>query len=269
MTKKTATRKTTAKRRGASKSPNAEPPKNIPVIRAFLFAGVIALVVFGALNIKWQGAIDRVNALAHRPVSQVLIEGEFNFVEREGLQETLETHLSGDFMDINLTEIKKLLEANPWVASVRIQRVWPDSLKLSVIEHRPIARWGDVGFINSHGQLVYVNIEQRLVHLPLLSGNAENSDAIAQKYLQISEVLASIGLRVHGLAVDEKMFVTVTADKNLKIYLGQEKIETKLETLILVYERELQYKVDTIHYIDMRYEKGLAVGWLDGQEKRI
>ncbi|MFT5083031.1 MAG: cell division protein FtsQ [Lentisphaeria bacterium] len=229
--------------------------------RVGLYGVALSLVVYFLMSVNWHETIERAERVAHRPVSNVIIEGEFNFISKEKVQALITGELNGDFVEMNLNVIKQAIELSPWVESVVIQRIWPDNLKVTIAEHKPIARWSNNGFISREGELIKVDSNTNLKELPMLSGDEAKSRDVARNYLLVSKLLGRSDLSVSGLAVDSKMSWRVELDGKFYLVLGQEEIQEKLEEFILVYEKYLQNSKDAIQIIDMRYQKGLAVQW--------
>ncbi len=257
------------KRQGATREQRRDPHHTRGLGRWFLVCLLATGLGYGLYSADWQGLADKVAHSAQRPVSKVSVEGDFHFVARDKVQHLLEQKITGNFVDIDLAEVKAAIEHNPWVEKVNIHRIWPDSLSVTILEQHPIARWGQKGFLNREGKLILSPLNGRLKHLPLLSGRDDKSGDVAKKYLEVSKVLSSSGLNVAGLDVDEKMSWTVTLKPAIKLVLGQENIQEKLKNFILVYEKQLKSIMNTVELVDMRYENGIAVRWVGEQHSLV
>lgn len=254
------------KTRGATRDvsrKDASNKRNVKWGRVALILMACSGVGYGAMHLDVEGWIARVESTASRPVSTVKIEGEFNFLSRQEVQALLMPELEGNFVDVDLREVKRSLEGNPWIDTIRIKRIWPDSIQVSIQEQKPIARWDDSGFINHEGELVEVLDNTMLHSLPVLSGERNSSRDIAKRYLDFTKILAMSDLKVTGVNVDERLSWSVVVDDVFTIVLGVESIQDKLRNFIFVYESQLKGKKLSIAKVDMRYEKGLAVGWID------
>ncbi|VUD40322.1 Cell division protein FtsQ [Thalassocella blandensis] len=270
-----ATKRT--KVRGATRTPNTHERNPVRWGRYVVGVFVLSGLGYGILQVDWQGIITKAENAAHRPIAQVHIEGEFIFISREKIQNLLTKRLQGDFVDINLKDIKAAIEANAWVNRVSIQRTWPDSLKVTIFEERPIARWSNSGFINREGKLIKADIGNLLDKLPQLSGIESKSGELTQNYLLFTKLLSKSQLKVAGLSVDEKYSWEILLDQNIRLKLGQGDIQKKLENFLFVYENYLknesqniaETKSKKIKSIDMRYDQGMAVQWESIAENAI
>lgn len=263
---------TRKKTRGATRSPDKKNAKPVRWGRYVVATFALVVIANGVMRIDWAGVAQKAGSATHRPVKSVVIEGEFSFISREKMQALLTDRLTGDFVDIDLRDVKSSIEANPWIHSVSIQRIWPDSLKVIINEERPIARWGESGFINREGLLIKAETHDLLNNLPLLSGVESKSVELTQNYLLFTELLSKSDLKVAGIQVDEKYSWEILLDKNIQLKLGQGDIEKKLENFLFVYEKYLKdvnndaalaagNEVKRIKSIDMRYDQGMAVQW--------
>lgn len=263
--------------RGATRTPTPKKQVQVRWGRYVAAVFVFSAAAYSVAQVDWRGVISKAEQAAHRPIAQVHIEGDFLFISKEKIQNLLTQRLQGDFVDINLKDVKAAIEANAWVNRVTIQRTWPDSLKVSIFEERPIARWGNSGFINREGKLIKAEIGSLLDKLPQLSGIEAKSAELTQNYLLFTKLLSKSQLKVAGLSVDEKYSWEILLDQNIRLKLGQGDIQKKLENFLFIYEKYLKNESlviaensqKRIKAIDMRYDQGMAVQWEEIAEDAI
>jgi len=259
-------RKPMVRSHGATKS--ASPGGQIAVKGKWLFflPILIAILSLFFFRIDWNSVYEKAYMSASRPLAKVRIEGKFRFVKREDVKALISSKLDGGFVDLNLQSIKSSVESEPWIESVLIERVWPDNLKLKIVEQTPIARWKDNGFINREGELVVIESNKALIDLPSFSGDQQDSKELARNYLAFSEMLKNTGLQISGLEVDKKSAWTLHLKDGFTLVLGRENIRKRLEDFRYVFEEHLVKNKSKISRIDMRYESGMAVKWEYGHE---
>lgn len=253
--------------RGATSIPNDVPPRKWG--RIVVLACCLVAVVGGLAQINWGLIYEKTRYATNKPLASVKIEGEFRYVSQEALKATILPKLNGSFVDLNLRQVKESIEANPWVKTVMVERIWPDSLKLRVVEQTPIARWNNNGFVNREGTLVKVDSNASLTSLPLLSGEDEKSAELAKNYVFFSELLKINGLNISALRVDDTMSWSIALTQGFELVLGRTDIHEKLESFNFIYDKYLSNKTVKIDRIDMRYEKGLAVKWKDDAQLAV
>ncbi len=255
-----------ANARGATRARRQTEQKPIRWGRVIAAPAIILGLGFAVAQLQWQAIYQKVYLTTNRPLGSVKIEGEFRFVGKAELKDMILPKLDGSFIDLDLGNVKHALESNPWIDRVTIERIWPDSLKLKIMEHKPIARWKDKGFVSREGEVINVATNETLRALPLLSGEEENIRELAQNYLIFTEILRSSDLTISGLQIDEKKAWTLLVAEGFSLVLGREDIHGKLENFLYVYETYLKKNKRELARVDMRYERGLAVRWKDDNE---
>lgn len=256
-------------KRGAvrSKATPARPARRIPFVRIFL---CMAAVIAGAclvMVVDWRHGYERARQFVSRPISQVEIEGTFQFLDKNAIHARIEEQREDGFVRANLREIKKQIEGVPWVESVSINRVWPDGILIKIREQKPIARWGNNGFINQYGDIVQAGQVAELKQLPVLFGEEKQSEEITRTYLEVAELLATQGVSLRGLYLDEKRAWTLQFNNDIEIIMGREDVIQKLRNFLYVYEKKLKQHEKDIARIDLRYRSGLAVRWKAKEEQ--
>lgn len=221
---------------------------------AGLFAGIITAVWYFDPREKLQ-------EFTHRPIKQVQIEGSFQFISSEVLQRQIELYVKDSFLELELGDLKRQLEQNPWIDTVAIARVWPDKLIVRVVEQQPIAQWGKKGFLNMRGDIVEVEKTTKIQALPLLQGNDRYAQEIMGQYLRIGKLLAQQDLVLAAVELDDTRAWTLTLQSGITIKLGRERLWEKLQYLLTAKSGELGKEFHNIQLVDMRYPSGFAVTW--------
>ncbi len=258
--------------KGASRKAQEKSPvvKMLAILGRYLSGVAMVSVLFlGMMQVDWSMWGDKVQALVNKPVSNVLVKGEFNYLQKDSIKALVSKEISGNFVDIDLDGLQASLIREPWVQRVNVQRVWPDSLSIEVFEEVPIARWRNSGFINNEGEVVEIKDNLQLSHLPLFSGPNGRSEEITRTYLEISEMLKSRGFELKGINVDETLAWQVFLSNGTEVIFGQHDVLTKLRNFLLVYDEQLQTLRDSIARVDMRYSNGMAVLWRDSGARSL
>ncbi|WP_075185862.1 cell division protein FtsQ/DivIB [Teredinibacter haidensis] len=216
-----------------------------------------------AVYVDWWSLSNKAQALVNKPIANVVVKGEFTCLEKGTVQRMVVDHINGNFVGINLAELRSSLEKNAWVQSASVQRLWPDGLQIDVREQRPIARWGNSSFINHEGAVIGIGRNDQLVHLPQLSGPMEQSRQITRTYLDMTEMLSSHGMALVGIHVDPTLSWEVKLTSGVEIVFGQYEVLTKMRNFLLVYDTKLKADIQEVSRVDMRYESGMAVAWRD------
>jgi len=257
--------RTTARpaRSGATKN------KRKLVLGQYRYVGSVLLKVLfivgllgGCLAAYWHfDPKSKLQEFTHRPIKEVQIEGVFQFISAEILQEQIELYVKGSFLQLELADLKSQLEQNPWIDTVAIARVWPDKLIVKVVEQQPIAQWGKKGFLNMRGDIVEVEKTTKIQALPLLQGEDRYAQEIMSQYLRIGKLLSQQDMALAAVELDDTRAWTLTLQSGITIKLGRDRLWEKLQYLLAAKNGDLGKDFNKIQVVDMRYPGGFAVTW--------
>src|SRR6202012_3724910 len=136
------------------------------------------------------------------------------------------------FMSANLSNIQRAVETLPWVDHARIARRWPNSLRVSVTEQRPAARWGESGLLNTRGELFVRAAAHVPAELPRLAGPEGTEAQGAQRYLAVQGRMQEGGLRIAALRLDEPGAWEMDLDSGVTVRLGPREGDERIDSFI-------------------------------------
>ena len=165
----------------------------------------------------------------------------------------------GGFFTVDVEEVRRAAESLPWVASASVRRVWPDGLRLHVVEQRAAARWGEAGLLNMNGQLFEPAADTIPQHLPRLDGPEELRRRVMEHYVAITAALAPIGRRVDALSIDDRRAWRLTLDDGVELQLGRDDTLDRVQRFVRVYPQLFAVREAELKTVDMRYSNGFAV----------
>ena len=218
-------------------------------------AGPFTLAVAGLGALAWG---------LNRPLRTVAIDGSFQRVSPAAIEKAVAPYLSSGFMSVNLDAIRRAVQAIPWVDRVRVQRRWPMSLRLTVIEQRAAARWNGTGLINARGELFLRGTGGAAPELPALSGPTGTESEVAKLYFATEPRIAAAGMRIAALKLDERGAWEMDLADGLPVRLGRRHVERRIGRFIDTAARIVIPRLSEVEYVDMRYSNGFAVGWRPG-----
>ena len=129
----------------ANRKRRDQPVIKLPAIPWVAISSVLGVVVMAA------GLVTAARWVLNRPVERVVISGEFERVSADQLEAVLRKAMGQGFLAADLVAIQEQVAAQPWVATARVSRQWPDTLDVTVTEEEPAARWGADGLPVSIG----------------------------------------------------------------------------------------------------------------------
>lgn len=230
-------------------TPHSSPAKN----RAALFVLALTLAILAA----WGIAVLRdPNTL---PLKTVRIEGAFTHVSQQELQQAVTGAVNGGFLTVNVAAIRAAAKRLPWVRDATVRRVWPDTLRVNVVEQAPVANWGEQGLVNADGEIFTPPAASFPPNLPELRGPQETAPAVLAQYRAMSKTLAPLGLRIARLELDERRAWRATLDNGMELMLGRADAYARLLRFAQVYHGLLAAQAPRVARVDLRYSNGLAV----------
>ena len=213
-----------------------------------LFALAVLLAVYGA---GWY--------LVHLPVfalRQLAVTGDAQHVTRAQVDAIVKSELSGTFFTMNLPRMRTAFAKLPWVREVSLRRRWPARLEVAIVEHVPLARWGTVALVNTHGEVFDAAYDGKL---PIFNGPSGTSKEIAIQYDFFRRQLVAIGSKPVMVQLTPRRAWQVRLENGPTIELGREDVEARLARYIQVHERSVGALKRRIDYVDLRYANGFAV----------
>jgi cell division protein FtsQ len=202
------------------------------------------------------------------PVKEVVVRGELTNVDREEISNALDG-MGGNFFATDLGGVRGRLEQVSWVRRVEARRVWPDRIEVRLEEHVAFARWGDSGFVNSHGEPFAAGMDAaEKAALPLLAGPAGTEGEVARRYRRFAELLAPLGEKPERVLLSPRHAWQLRLGTGLQVELGRdgpEPVEQRLERFVAAYPATLgQLGRAKYERVDLRYPNGFALrvtGW--------
>lgn len=192
------------------------------------------------------------------PVRWIEITAPEQRVSAEQIRARLRDDLKNGFFSLDLRHMGQQLESISWVASAQIQRSWPDTLVVSIQEHRPVAYWNKQQLISDYGVVFDAEEISLIQELPVLSGPTQRREEVIQQWLLWQEMLMPTGMSIASLELSERGSWTLTMSNGAQLELGREHTSARLQRLVDVWP-QLSSRNLYAQQIDLRYSNGLAI----------
>jgi cell division protein FtsQ len=209
--------------------------------------------------------LEDVNFQGNMRVSQV------ELLQKGGLEDKL------NILSLNLSDVKKKMEAIPWVKSVQLRRELPNKLLIFVQERQPLCLVlldGSLYFLDREG-LAFKKVERREgFTLPVLTGLQKNDwqekGYLASNVLQEISMLTTLLAQGGDPLFPDKLseihydpecgYSLYTLDYGIRITLGRDDFKTKMARLEKVW-LSLQKRPDlnNLRGISLQYGQRIIV----------
>ncbi|QGM22149.1 FtsQ-type POTRA domain-containing protein [Spiribacter sp. 2438] len=223
--------------------------------------GLVALA-----TLAWGGmwALDHGSETAVLPLETVRFDGDLERLSEAELREAVSAHLQGGLLGVDVAALRRGVEALPWVDTATVRRVWPDTVRITIREQQPVARWGEVALMNAKARV----FQPRTLPdgLPSLTGPPGSAARVLEQYQALRLALTPLGLEPIGLDLDERRAWTVELADGGLIRLGREDTQSRIERLIRAWPRITPAQDQRIAVIDLRYPNGFSLRWTQDED---
>lgn len=240
---------------------NEPSPGLSPVAKRLLVSvgAVLATVLAGRL------ALAKLDA----PVQQIAITGIGKNVSAEDVRAAIAPTVDAPLLQVDLVEVRAAVERIPWVASARVDRVWPAELAVQVREREVFARWGAAEALSTEGVVFAATAKELPGVLPRLAGPAGRELEVMEMYRQLADRLTETAFAPTGLALDARGDWTAATTSGVELRLGRGSPLSSVERLKNVVLPALSSRLSQVRRVDLRYANGFAVAWRDGGDSTL
>jgi cell division protein FtsQ len=194
------------------------------------------------------------------PISTIKIIAPYRHISHQQLETILSKYSEESFFILSVHRLYQDLMQLPWVHTIDIERQWPDSIKITIKEQRPIALWNGEILTHTGTTIQDKTAIQEFAQLPHLSGPPSNQTTILKMYQSINPLLQPIHLRIDALFQRDNQAWEASLDNGITLKLGKKDTYERMTRFIKAYPL-LSSHPEGILSIDLRYPKGMAVQW--------
>ena len=195
------------------------------------------------------------------PIRWLEINGTFNRVSAEQLRASLSSEVGSSFFTMDLQTLQEAAARIHWVSDVRVQKQWPDTVRVTVEEYVPVAHWNRGQLISSSGAVFEVPEADELQGLPRLEGPDERLREVLQTWVGLDEMLMPLGLEITQIALDGRGAWSLVLNNGTRVQLGRDETVERLERLLASWEPLMREQELPPLDVDLRYTNGFAVMW--------
>ncbi|MCZ6723452.1 MAG: cell division protein FtsQ/DivIB [Gammaproteobacteria bacterium] len=194
------------------------------------------------------------------PIRTIQLSGSFQNIDQQAVQSSLQQFIGEGFFSLDINRVQKSLSDKPWTDSVSIRRVWPDRLKIVVIENKPVARW-DSDHLISDKAVVFAAATGAFGHLPIVNSASDSPGQMLGLFYRLETRFEKLNEQVAVLRKDSRGALEIQLESGLTIKLGRMDIERKITRFVAIYRQHIYPRRDQIQALDLRYSNGFAVAW--------
>ncbi len=190
------------------------------------------------------------------PIKKVHFYGQLDETDQVKLAEMAQGNISGNFFKADMNVLKQALAKDPWVESVKVQRMWPDTVNVFVVERQAQARWKAGGLVDAKG-LVFDAKTQKPV--PEFSGPKYMMPKVVAFQTAITPMLKQQQMSIKQIDVSERGAWTLVLNNGVVLKLGRRDLQERLQRFLTYWHRDLAPLGNNLVYVDLRYHDGFAI----------
>lgn len=228
--------------------------------RRLQFSGHLALLIVCAFLLMTRLIYLYIADPERFPISTVKIAATYEHISRQQLETLLSSYLHASFFVLPIKKLSRDLQSLDWADSVEIKRIWPNTLKITLVEKTPAAIWNNQLITDDGAYLGHDNKLDNL-SLPKLTGPDNQQLDVLQNYQKLSKLLATTDLRIASLHLRKNQAWDLTLTNGIKLQLGKRDLEQRLKRFCSAYPAIFADKYEQLFNVDLRYARGMAVQW--------
>lgn len=205
-----------------------------PELAAHPLSQVARVLTWGALGLLAYGAASWVTAQPWFALHHIEVKTPVAHVTESQIRLVAERQVRGTFFTVDLERVRNSLEKLPWVREARVERRWPDTLVVSLVEHVPFARWNDDALVSATGEVFGAAVSEKL---PRLVGPEDSSAEVVAAYRRYQAALAPLDLTIDELRLSPRRAWRIRLDSGMQLALGRMQTDARLARFVSLYPR--------------------------------
>lgn len=196
------------------------------------------------------------------PINTVKIAASYDHITRQDLEKILSPHLRQGFFGFSAKQLTYDLQQLAWCQAANVERIWPDILKITVVERVPVAIWNKA-LMTATGEVFRPTEGETslLESLPHLSGPEAQKNEVLQNFQKLSKLLSLYGLSASALKLRNNQAWELSLKNGILLRLGKSELETRVKRFCRAYPAVFADKPEQLTSVDLRYARGMAVQW--------
>jgi cell division protein FtsQ len=224
------------------------------------YAGILSLLIACALFLAARVSYIYVADYQRFPINTIRITASYEHVTHKQLEKILDKYAEASFFSLPVSRLNAELATLAWVKKVQVERIWPDILKITIVEKIPIALWNNA-WITEEGEVFGKFNAESSNYLSLLKGPNNQQLEVLQVYKKMSKILSIYGLQIASLELRDNHAWELILSNGVLLHLGKRDLEMRITRFCKAYPVIVGNRPEQLASVDLRYPRGLAVNW--------
>ena len=206
----------------------------------------------------------------HFTIERVSVVSDVPPEELKRIQRVVWESLDGNYFTVDISVIERALEGLQGVYSATVRRMWPDTLRVSVVPANTFAQWRGLSRSGNAVERAVINLPPDIPVMvgPNLRGPAGQQDRVLDIYLEARPLVRAIGLHIKSLSqgANGEWHAEVQLDAGrstgpIELMLSRNDPMLSVRRFSRVFDAVLREHAQEIERVDLRYDAGFAVSW--------
>lgn len=244
-----------------------KPPRRVAwLVRALRFLcrlrkvlWIVTLLVLCYVGGEWVYAT--LTSPQYLSIRYVHIHVSNPYLPKSRVNKLIQRVMVGGFFSLNEQGIRAALLGVPWVKSVSLRRIWPRTLRATIVAYWPVARWNTVSVLSRTGIVFTPQPSTMPANLVSLQGPVGDASTVFLAYQHYAQMLKKYQFSVSALTETARGAWLLQLSNGVLIRLGRTHMLGRLKRLMLLYANIKVPSGKHIDAIDLRYPDGFAVSF--------
>lgn len=194
------------------------------------------------------------------PMRHLVVTGEFHQISDARVRTAVLPLVQNGFFAVDLAQVRAALGKLPWVQRVEVRKRWPDRLEVSIVEYKPLARWGKDRMLSENGDLfpAPVGIVSRL---PMFEGPDSQAAEMMAFHSQARPLFLGSGEQVSTVRLSARGSWNLTLSDGIEIEVGRGDPQFRLARFARLLPKLESADPRQLERADLRYTNGFALTW--------
>ena len=162
--------------------------------------------------------------------------------------------------ELNKKELSPSFYRDTWVYAIKSTLRWPNTLKVKLKEHQPLASWEDTRYLTQSGLIISPSEKNLELLLVNLSGPEDKKFKLLSYSRKIQSQLSRYGQILTEVKINSEGYIKATSITGVSFVFSEKDFRDQLERLEDFISFELiSGRLNHIKNMDLRYKNGISV----------
>lgn len=221
------------------------------MLKKYLSLGFILLVMMSVLT-WWVVSPSRT-------LNDYELRTELKQVKVSQIDAILSHYIGNSFWQLDIEKLHAEIVRLDWVYQAKVKRRWPSTVEISIVEQKPVVRWGDDALLNQNGDIFYPQEMSAFSQYVRLNGEATQSRKLLKDLVAFQSAFDGLGWTIDRLTLQADGVWIMHFSDGQKLILPPENWQKKLSRFIRALP---ETKADLRKYAelyDLRYSNGFVI----------